>query len=329
MAARLLAPAADIYGTLAARRMAQPPRDTSALPVLCIGNFTAGGTGKTPLAIWLAERLKVLGLAPAILTRGYGSPVRVPTLVDLHRHTAIDVGDEALLLARAAPVMVSPDRAAGARAIAAGEIRADVIVMDDGLQNPALAKDLTIAVVDGVRGFGNGYVIPSGPLRAPLRQQLAKTDVVVVNGRREDRDALAVELAGSFSGPILAAWPEPSTDISWLRGARVLAFAGIGNPDRFFRMLERLGATLVGERKFSDHHIFSQTEAVGLLSDAQQCDALLVTTEKDFVRLGAGQAQDALRHAVRAVPIAMVFGDGAEKVLMARVEDALARRRPV
>ncbi|OYY01532.1 MAG: tetraacyldisaccharide 4'-kinase [Hyphomicrobium sp. 32-62-53] len=284
-AARALTPAAWIYGQLSARRMAQDPRYSAALPVVCIGNFTAGGTGKTPLSLWIARQLTAQNLSPVFLTR-----------------------------------------VAGAKALTGQGIAGDVILMDDGLQNPGLSKDLTIAVVDGARAFGNGGVIPSGPLRAPLPVQLAKTDIVVVNGRREDRDRVAVQIAPWFSGPVLSAEPEPAGDTSWLQGQRILAFAGIGNPDRFFRLLERLGATLVGERRFADHHAFTDAEAARLLAEADKFGAMLVTTEKDFVRLGNTGAQADLKRAARMLPIALSLRADDGAILMARTAGTITER---
>jgi tetraacyldisaccharide 4'-kinase len=319
LTARLLTPASVLYGTVARRRMGQAHRCKASVPVICIGNFTAGGTGKTPLALWLAERLMAQGQVPVFLTRGYGSAVRNATLVDPERHAAGDVGDEALLLARAARVMVSPDRAAGARAIEASGIGCTVILMDDGLQNPALAKDLTIAVVDGARGAGNGRVIPAGPLRAPLEAQLAATDVIVVNGRGADRDRFAAGIGTSFSGPVLSARAEAAADTAWVRDARLFAFAGIGNPKRFFRLLEGLGATLVGRRTFADHHPFTDAEADRLLLEAAASNAVLVTTEKDFVRIGDSRRQADLKRLVRTVPIRLAFADDGGAILMTKI----------
>jgi tetraacyldisaccharide 4'-kinase len=308
--------------------MQKPPSATSPLPVICIGNFTAGGTGKTPLALLVADRLMRRGLTPVFLTRGYGSRVRSPTLVDSVRHGAADVGDEALLLARAARVMVAPDRTAGARAIPEAQLKADLIIMDDGLQNPSLAKDLRIAVVDGARGFGNGLVIPAGPMRAPLNVQLAHTDIVVVNGRREDRDPIARAIAHQFSGPVLSAHQAPAGDFSWLTGTPVVAFAGIGNPQRFFKLLQQLGAHLVEERSFADHHAFTDGEAANLLAAAQRHGATLVTTEKDFVRLArASGARGELARSARPLAISTTFDDDGEDRLLALVLDALTRRQ--
>lgn len=328
LTAQLLAPAAAVYGAIGGRRMKKPACAKSPLPVICIGNFTAGGTGKTPLALLLADRLSRRGLTPVFLTRGYGSRVRHPTVVDPARHVAADVGDEALLLARAAGVMVAPDRTAGARAIIEEHPNADLIIMDDGLQNPSLAKDLRIAVVDGARGLGNGLVIPSGPLRAPLAVQLAHTDIVVVNGRRSDRDGIARAIAPAFTGPVLSAHQVPAVESSWLAGTAVVAFAGIGNPQRFFQLLQRSGAHLVQERSFADHHAFTNSEATDLLAAAQRLGATLVTTEKDFVRLaGASGACGELARAARPLAISTAFHDDGEDRLIGLVLETLSQRQ--
>ncbi len=327
LTARVLAPAAALYGAIAAHRMQRPPSTKSPLPVICIGNFTAGGTGKTPLALLVADRLIGRGFTPVFLTRGYGSRVRGPTVVDPMRHGAADVGDEALLLARAACVMVAPDRTAGARAIVEN-LNADLIIMDDGLQNPSLAKDLRIAVVDGARGFGNGLVIPAGPMRAPLALQFAHADVVVVNGRRDDRDGIARAIAPAFCGPIISAHQAPAGDFSWLTGTPVVAFAGIGNPQRFFKLLQQLGAHLVQERSFADHHAFTDGEAADLLAAAQRLGATLITTEKDLVRLaGASGARGELARSARPLAISTAFHDDGEDRLLNLVLEALTRRR--
>jgi tetraacyldisaccharide 4'-kinase len=328
LTARLLAPAAALYGAAAEYRMQRSPSANSPLPVICIGNFTAGGTGKTPLALLVADRLIQRGFTPVFLTRGYGSRVRGPTLVDPARHGAADVGDEALLLARAACVMVAPDRTAGARAIVEQCLDASLIIMDDGLQNPSLAKDLRIAVVDGTRGFGNGLVIPAGPVRAPLGVQLTHTDVVVVNGRRDDRDGIARAITPAFSGPVLSAHQAPASDSSWLTGTPVVAFAGIGNPQRFFKLLQQLGAHLVEERSFADHHAFTDGEAADLLAAAQRHGATLVTTEKDFVRLaGASGARGELARSARPLAISTTFDDDGEDRLLDLVLETLTRRQ--
>ncbi len=243
--ATLLQPLGAIYGRVATARYWRATPYRSRLPVICIGNFTAGGTGKTPLAIHLCEALKAAGHAPAALTRGYGGRLSGPYWVNATTDVARDVGDEALLLARAAPTLVARDRRLGARAIEIGPHPVTVIVMDDGLQNPALAKDLAIAVVDGGRGVGNGLVMPAGPLRAPLDFQLELTDVIVVNesaGSPAGAGPVTDWLRHRFAGPVLRASVVPAEAADWLQGARVVAWAGIGAPQRFFATLRALGA---------------------------------------------------------------------------------------
>jgi tetraacyldisaccharide 4'-kinase len=287
--ARVLRPAARVYGAATARRLAQPHDYRSPLPVICVGNFTAGGTGKTPLALHIAERLAFTGERPAFLTRGYGGRSRSAEYADPTRQTSSDIGDEPLLLARAAPTMVSADRAAGARAIEALRPPPTVIVMDDGLQNPALAKTLAIGVVDARRGFGNGEVIPAGPLRAPLEAQLPHVHAIVVmhavGTAIEPEQGVLGWLRRRFQGPVLTARTEVSGPEPAWAGKPVIAFAGIANPDRFFVSLARAGAEITERHAFSDHHDYTETDAARLLARAEKLGAQLVTTAKDHVRL--------------------------------------------
>lgn len=313
--ARLLAPLAALYAWASERRIRRTQAYRSRLPVVCIGNFTAGGTGKTPLSIAIARRLVETGESPVFLTRGFKGRDKGPRWVDADHDTAAEVGDEPLLLARVAPVMIARDRRAGAVAIESGDRPASVILMDDGLQNPALAKDLAIAVVDGRRGIGNGAVIPAGPLRAPLALQLTLTDAVVINyppgapGQSGD-SAAADLLARDFAGPVLAARPSPLGDLGWLAGATVVAYAGIANPNRFFHLLQGLGARIAARHAFPDHHTFTESDARRLLEDATRHSARLVTTEKDLVRLtGHGGQFRGLHDASAALPIALTFSD--------------------
>jgi len=305
---RLLEPLARIYGWAAARRLREPARVVLPIPVICVGNFTAGGTGKTPLSIHIAEHFRARGLRPVFLTRGYGGRQKGPAWVDAGLDTARDVGDEPLLLAQTAPVMVARDRAAGAGAILAGSTPADVVVMDDGLQNPAVHKTLRIAVVDRRRGVGNGHVIPAGPLRAPLDQQLALVDAVVVNTPPGYADGQSFDAAawlrGRFAGPVIEAEARPAGDTEWLKERAVVALAGIANPGRFFSLLESLGARLADRIVFRDHHAFTETDAKRLLALAAAKGARLVTTEKDRMRLiGAGGVLAELLEACAALPI--------------------------
>ena len=281
--AACLAPVAALYGRIAEARYARATPYRSRLPVLCVGNLTAGGTGKTPLVLHLCRHLAAAGLSPAVLTRGYGGRRAGPHWVGAG-DGARDVGDEALLLARIAPTLVARDRGAGARAIEAAA--ADVIVMDDGLQNPQLGKDLTLAVVDGSRGLGNGRVLPAGPLRAPLGFQLALVDALVVNAADPEAGAATAELLSRrFDGPILRCTTSVAGDAAWLKGQRVVAWAGIGAPQRFFAMLRRLGAEVAAAVAFRDHEVPGTAAARRLLALAEAQGALLVSTEKDLARL--------------------------------------------
>ena len=324
----VLAPIAAVYGAVAARRMAKAPTYVSTLPVVCVGNFTAGGTGKTPTAALLVARLIARGRRPAILTRGYGGTELGPHWVDLAGDTAARVGDEPLLHARRATTMVARERVAGARTIEA-DGRADVIVMDDGLQNPSLAKTISIAVVDGARGLGNGRVIPAGPLRARLSVQLPRVDAILINGT----GATAMPNFGAV--PVLMAHLAPCEAVgAELTGADVVAYAGIGHPQRFFYTVRRLGARLVETVAFPDHHLFSAADAERLLALAVRhrgagigtgTGARLVTTEKDLARMSGLPALAGLAAASTAIPVEMQLDPGCEAQL-SRLLDRLLDR---
>ncbi len=289
--ANLLRPLGALYGWAARTRYLRARSYRSRLPVICVGNFTAGGTGKTPLTIYLSEQLKAAGHEPVVLTRGYGGRLSGPYWVDARTDNARNVGDEPLLLARAAPTLVARDRAAGARAIESGPHPATVILMDDGLQNPTLAKDFSIAVVDGARGVGNGLVMPAGPLRAPLEFQLELTDAIIVNEVDSASGPSAVTgwLRQRFAGPVLRASMIPSQDVDWLAGLTVVAWAGIGAPGRFFSTLRGLGARLVETVSFRDHQRLTHADAARLLETALLQSATLVTTAKDMARLAGAE----------------------------------------
>ncbi|MBV9518936.1 MAG: tetraacyldisaccharide 4'-kinase, partial [Hyphomicrobiales bacterium] len=281
--ARLLQPLGAVYGAVTAHRMSG--RGTrSALPVLCVGNFSAGGTGKTPFAIELAQRLIRMGERPAFLTRGYGGTSRGPIVVDASRHRVLEVGDEALLLARRARTIVAKAREAGARlAESAG---ASVIVMDDGLQNSSLTKDLAVAMVDGETGIGNELCLPAGPLRAPLSAQWPYVHAVVTVGAPGPSCLALMKEAERRGVPVLAGKLVPDPGMAErLGGQAVVAFAGIGRPQKFFESLRAIGAVLVAEYVFDDHHRFAAGELVALGAEARARDAILVTTEKDMVRV--------------------------------------------
>ena len=282
----LLSPIGRIVGRIASRRIQNANPYRSALPVICVGNFTAGGSGKTPLALFIAGLVAEEDREPWFLSRGYGGRLEGPVRVAADLHTARDVGDEPLLLARAASTVVSRDRRKGAEAIEGMASKRAVIIMDDGLQNPALAKDLVIALVDAKRGFGNGLVIPAGPLRAPLDVQTPLANLIVLTGDDADRDHSVVgQLKASSRAPIISAQTRAEDNGAKFRGRRVFAFSGIANPDRFFATLSSLGVDIIARRAFADHHMFTEAEARALMEAAERDNATLVTTEKDIARL--------------------------------------------
>ncbi len=306
-------------------RRAKPYR--ALIPVICVGNFTAGGSGKTPLAILIAQLVAGLGREPWFLSRGYGGTHEGPLRVEPAMHTAGEVGDEPLLLARHAPTVISRDRRKGAEAIEASAPRDGVIIMDDGLQNPALAKSISIAVVDRDRGFGNGYVIPAGPLRAPLAAQIGLADLIVMTGRGGPGDTPPITaLRGMTSAPFVKAETRATAAAVEMKGRKVVAYAGIANPQRFFSTLDDLGANIVERRVFADHHAFSDAEAQLLLDAASLNEASLVTTEKDLVRLiGASGRRAELKKQSAALAIETVIEDADLNVLTAMIERAIAR----
>jgi len=315
----LLSPASWLW-TAAGRLRVQATTPTRVpVPVICVGNLTAGGAGKTPTALallgCLAERAGGRPFAHA-LTRGYGGSLEGPVRVDPARHSATDVGDEALLLTRAAPTWVARDRVAGA--LAATAAGAQAIVMDDGFQNPALAKDLSLVVVDGEAGFGNGWVLPAGPLREPVAGALARAHAVIVIGT--DRAGVADRVRTLQAAlPVLAARLAPSRDgVAMVSGRRVFAFAGIGRPEKFFATLGECGAKVVGTRMFADHHRFTAGEIAAIEIEARRLDAHPITTEKDRVRLDA-----ATQGRIAALPVTLTFAD--EAALRRLLEPVLTR----
>ncbi len=298
----LLSPLAAVYGAVAAQRMARPGR-TAGIPVICVGNLTLGGAGKTPVAIAAARMLDVAGRRPFVLSRGYGGALSGPVQVDPARHRAAEVGDEPLLLARFAPTIVSRDRAAGAdmaRAAGAGSI-----VMDDGFQSPGLHKDRSILVVDGRRGIGNGWVFPAGPLRAPLDSQLHRAQALLVVGSGTAGDGVAA--AAQWHGlPVFHGRLEPDARaLTVLQGRPVLAFAGIGDPDKFFTTLRGAGIDVRVALPFADHHRYRRFEARELIERAEREGLVLATTEKDVARLAGQDDVAALAAVVHTLPVTL------------------------
>jgi len=304
----LLRPLGALYGAIAAQRLRRKGFD-AGVPVLCVGNYHVGGAGKTPTVLALAKILRGLGEIPVVLSRGYGGKRRGPLMVDPARHSAVEVGDEPLMLAAHLPIAVSRDRISGV-ALARSQ-RASVILMDDGFQNPSIAKDASVIVIDSDRGLGNGLVFPAGPLRAPLKPQLGCTDALVVVGEGAASQSVANDVAAQ-GGLVLSSRLEPDTgSVAKLRGKRVLAFAGIGDPHRFFRTLRAAGIEVVRERVFADHHPFSESEIEDLIGEAKRDGLTLVTTEKDFARLRGGSEIPDFLHDIVPFKVTLEFADAA------------------
>jgi tetraacyldisaccharide 4'-kinase len=303
---RLLSPLSLLVAAVTARRVARTGW-RAPVPVICCGNVTVGGAGKTTLIIDIAHRLIARGRRVGILLRGYGGTARGTRAVRPQDPERL-VGDEALLLAQVAPTWIGGDRAASAReAVAAG---VDVLLLDDGLQNPTLVKDLSLLVVDGATGFGNGRVLPAGPLREPVLAGAARCQAAVLIGEDAAHalnalgPALAVLRARLIQGP----------EIDALRGRRAVAFSGIAHPDKFFTPLVDAGVVLVERKPFPDHHAYTNRE-LGLLADrAARLDAVLVTTPKDAVRL-----PPTFRSQVQVIGVGLAWDDpAAVEALLAR-----------
>jgi tetraacyldisaccharide 4'-kinase len=319
---RLLMPLGAVYGQVAAWRMQSRGFD-AGIPVICVGNYHTGGAGKTPTVLALTKLLRDLGETPVVLSRGYGGKWQGPVKVDPERHIAANVGDEPLMLALMVPVVIARDRVGGV-ALARSQ-GASVILMDDGFQNPAIAKDASIIVIDGDRGLGNACVFPAGPLRAPLPPQLARTDALIVIGDGTAAGSVAAAIAANAK-PVLSAHLKPDTaSLAQVAGKRVLAFAGIGDPERFFRTLRGAGVDVVRERIFADHHPFSREEIEVLIAEAGRDGLTLVTTEKDIARLRGAEGIAASVRDIAAFAVTLEFDEGA--TLRKFVADQLFKAR--
>jgi tetraacyldisaccharide 4'-kinase len=318
--AALLSLFGSIYGAIAARRLEQSGT-RAGIPVICVGNPTVGGAGKTPTAMVIARLLIDAGELPYFLARGYGGRLAGPVIVEA-AHTAVQVGDEPLLLARVAPTVVAANRAAGAEL--ARQKGASVIVMDDGFQNPSLAKDLSILVIDGARGIGNGRVLPAGPLRAPLAPQLDRADALLIVGDVTGAAPLAAA-ARTRKLPLFHGKLEPDrAALDALAGSKVLAFAGIGDPEKFFATIAAAGIDAPVRRAFPDHHRYSAKEARALIEKAKRRKLSLLMTEKDAARIRGDAALAELAERAYSLPVSLTVTEGADfrKLLLAACKRA-------
>ncbi len=319
-----LYPLSLIYGSIAGYRMRRGRRTLLPVPVICAGNFTAGGAGKTPTALALAKAARARGHVPGFLSRGYGGGLDVTTLVDPHHHRADAVGDEPLLLAREALTVISRRRLDGARMLIAQG--ATLIIMDDGFQSATLGHDYALVVVDSLRAIGNGFVIPAGPVRAPMAEQFRHMTALLKVGDGDGADFL-VRRAARAGMPVMSARLEPRP-MPELQGCRVLAFAGIADPDKFFRTAQSLGAEIVERRHFPDHSHLEPDQIADLLATAARDNLTLITTAKDHVRL-KGHSGLAAELAGRAlvVEVEMQFDDPrAPRQIIDRATDAARAR---
>ncbi|MBI1263739.1 MAG: tetraacyldisaccharide 4'-kinase [Alphaproteobacteria bacterium] len=308
----LLSPLGLIYAAAGAWRIARTEPAPAPVPVICVGNLTLGGTGKTPVTMAVMEAARALGLTPAALTRGWGGRLAGPVAVDPAIHGVREVGDEPLLLARDGLTIIDRSRVAGAGL--AAQLGAQIIVMDDGHQNPSLEKSLSLVVVDAVSGWGPGQIFPAGPLREPVSAGLARADAVVVMGPGEDfePDLERLELA-EFERPVLRAWLEPAAAPP---DGPLVAFAGIGRPQKFYDALVRWGGDLRETASFPDHHLYTRADLQRLADLAAAFEAKLVTTQKDWVRLPGDVAGG-----IHAWPVRARFAQPAR--LSALVQDAV------
>lgn len=295
--ARFLAPLGQVYRAAGFLRRAVAAPYRPAIPLICAGNIVAGGAGKTPTALALASLLKLQGAKPAFVTRGYGGCEAGPLRIDPERHTAREVGDEALLLAQAAPCWIGRNRAAAVRAAAP---HATHIILDDGLQNPTVAPSCSLLVIDGETGLGNGCLIPAGPLRETLADALKRVDAVVLIGE-DTRD-----IEQRLTKPVWRASLQPRLPDDFPRGLDYFAFAGIGHPEKFYASCREAGLNVVSTLDFPDHHPFSKKELADLAEHARVRKERLITTAKDWARLPAG-----FRAEVDVLPVELVFEDEA------------------
>lgn len=315
--ARVLQPFGAVYAALTARRLRRAATIEPNIPVICVGNINAGGTGKTPTAIAIAQWLLEQGETPVFVSRGYGGTEQGPVVVDPTSHTADHVGDEPLLLSAFAPTIVAKSRGQGVAM--AQNMKASIVILDDGFQNPDVKKDIKIVVVDAVKGFGNGRCIPAGPLREPTHVGLKRADILISIGGHKAQKRFTQQVP-PFSGTHIQAELKPlPTGMPWT-DIPVLAFAGIGHPEKFFDTVRSMGANIIHAEALADHQPLTDALMARLEADAKRFNAQLVTTEKDAVRL-----PDTFRQKVLTVPVRLSLNDWA--MFDALVGKAIAKKK--
>ena len=325
---KYLNPLGQLYGQVVKARFRYTTPYQSKIPVICIGNFTLGGTGKTPIAIKFADILQELGWQPSFLSRGYKGKISGPVLVDPQYHNAVDVGDEPMLLAEHAPTIIAKKRVDGIWLIE--QRSSNIVIMDDGFQNPTIRKNLSFIALDSATALGNGRIFPAGPLRAPLEFQLAKADAIILTGTSNSNKARITEQLHQlyrYKKPILRGRLAPSEDTTWLNEKPILAYAGIGRPEKLFQSLEQAGGKVIRRIPFPDHHKFTAKDANHLTRLALADDLQLVTTQKDFIRINETDNHQlrALKRMSRAFPVEFVFEKNDQSVLKELIKEHYPR----
>ena len=315
-----LSPISYVYGRIAAKRMSITTPTSVEVPVICVGNFVVGGAGKTPTVHMLSKYAIAQGFKVGILSRGHGGAIQTPTIVEITKHNAHDVGDEALLHAEKSTTVISTNRVAGAELLV--KENCTIIIMDDGFQNPALHKDFNLVVTDAKRGLGNGFTMPSGPMRVPLKHQLLHTDAVLITGKG-DNAIKTIRKAARAGKPIFHSVVEVIGKTKH-KGKKALAYAGIADPSKFFDTLEDIGVDVIERQGFGDHHLFTQDECADLIDRSKEQKLELFTTQKDAIRLkDMGEAQDKLKELSEAIHIDLKPEDPA---MLKRIFDITLKR---